>query len=151
MNNNIETIALEMLYEKQYILDEILSCTINTTFYDNQEDNYEKYINLMETRKLYFDKIKSIDKKLNDVKFKNIFLNGSQNFLADVNGIKSSFSIISKKIIDIDKQNQEVINKIMAYIKSEMKDVKDYKKVSVIYNDNSDLIYNAGYYFDKTN
>ena len=151
MNNNIETIALEMLYEKQYILDEILSCTINTTFYDNQEDNYEKYINLMETRKLYFDKIKSIDKELNDVKFKNIFLNGSQNFLADVNGIKSSFSIISKKIIDIDKQNQEVINKIMAYIKSEMKDVKDYKKVSVIYNDNSDLIYNAGYYFDKTN
>lgn len=137
--------TIELLTQKRDFVTNIFETTKAIGFTGSEED-IEIYINLIEKRQSMFEKISDIDKILSGSPHMEIISDPDPETLKQIEKITESIKEQSNKIIELDKKNQVLIDKSKATLTGQIKNVKQGKSLTNIYQSNIGNIYTK---FDK--
>ncbi len=114
---------VELLLEKKYeLLGDVLTLCNKLEYTSNMEENIQIYIDFYANREPIFEKITDID---------NLILentNGNGSFTND------KIKIISKKILEFDRNNKKSEDEFTLFLKGKMKNVSDGIKINKKFN-----------------
>ena len=128
---------VDILQKKKDILSRIYHITKETPIAGEEEDA-QRYIDLMQSREELFDQIKVLDEKIPGGKP----CKEAEGLLADIK--KTAADIYA-----LDKANEAAVSKIIANLKKSLKNIKDGKIMAKNYAEN--IAVSDGMFFDKKN
>ena len=131
MSNNEDT--QELLYQKRDIVINMLNATLIAPL-SGGENDAQIYIDLIETRQRYINKIIKIDEILNTQPHKANLSNPSPQLLLKINEIQQTIKDATKKLKEVDDKNNPHVNKAMQEMKKQIKDVNVSKNIKNIYD-----------------
>ncbi|WP_069650350.1 flagellar protein FlgN [Caloranaerobacter ferrireducens] len=153
-NSEIEKL-LSLLKEKHKLLNEILEIT-NLQTKIIKEQKYDRLNNLINSKQLRIDKINSIDSRFNKA-FENIRQEynieeiyeldvGNENLIKFKKLTEDMYNIMTQ-IHQVEKKNNEIIQKDYELVKAKLKQIKKGKQVTSNYYRIPVQI--EGYFIDK--
>ena len=126
----------EILLKKRDLLTEMLTLTESAKFYGDKEEA-DTYSELIEKRQKNIEKIKILDSKLEEEPYKAFLKNPTKQFKDSVDLIQFSTREIAAKIIELDKKNAKIIDRINKDIKKELKSFKEKQNMNNLYNNDT--------------
>lgn len=136
MSYDIREHIKELLLTKKDLLTAMLTETVSTKFYGNEEDA-ELYITLMDKRQISVDTIIDIDNKLKEEPYISFLKKPSKDFEESLYLINNSIKVLAGKIIELDKKNAKDVEGIMSNIRKQLKGFKEKQSVNALYNNDT--------------
>lgn len=146
MNNNLSEDITELLLKKRDLVEEMYLMTESTRFYGDEEDP-NKYIKLIEKRQRNIEEIISINDKLKEEPYLKLLNSPTKKLEGNIYSINHAIKTAAEKILQLDKKNVKLVEKIMLNLKKEIKGIKNAKNMNSLYHNDSYL--HGGNYFDK--
>jgi len=117
----------ELYLEKIAILREVLKLTQNVGFKDDEEDA-DKYVELIEKREELFGKAKALDEKLADAA-------GTSDFkdMQEAKEYTKKLSVLARQIIEQDNYMKEKVLKIRDEAKADVRNINTAKSLNNLY------------------
>ena len=135
---------LDLLKQKNTILNEIFEYTKSKTF-KKDESEIDRIVYYLNNRRKMYDKLFYIENKINTLKKENF-----NNILhKEVDDIIKKNDIIINNIIILDREKKEIMESILKLLKDNIKSVKSMSKVNNSYLGTYENIV-AGSLFDSS-
>ncbi len=110
---------VELLLEEKYkLLGDVLELCKNLNYTSDMEENIQIYIDFYVNRKPLFAKLTSIDNRILEI------TNGDGSFTND------KIKVISREILDFDKNNKKNEEEFKVFLTGKMKTVSDGIKIN---------------------
>lgn len=120
MNNDDLKSLLRLWNQKKNCLLNVFEMTKEIKFTVAEED-VERIYNFFQKRQQFFNQIEKLELSISKIDTAGL----EKNVLyRDVENVKSDIKKIVRGIIELDEKNRVIMNKLMAYIKKNMRDLK---------------------------
>jgi len=142
--SDVKEELINLYRKKEKFMVKILEITENANFTGTDQD-VQAYTVLIERRENIINEIKNIDHKLFSQKYKEIL--ADRDISREVERMKSSIFEIVKKVIDLDKKIDTIIESVYHELKHKIKDIAVGKNVNNAYQ-SAGVGDEAGHHFD---